>query len=293
MKAHFLTVGILGFLLSTSQLKADCDDCHKGCPPQCPPGLQGPAGPQGPTGPQGPSGREGAPGPQGQTGPQGAQGNDGRPGCPGPQGPIGPQGPAGERGNEGPHGQPGKDGRQGPPGPQGSTGPKGATGPRGPVCCCEGIIVYTNCFSVREQHVNRFGDPADTVTFEHFNATSPLVDINFANTTGEITINQSGVYQITYSVTGHLDSFTPPLLPWSFGLYLDNLLVPGSIAAAFTDTADHFTSIDNTVTIVVLNGQTLKLRNVSTQNVDLLSKLSGGANPNDSASINIFQLKKL
>lgn len=284
----------LAFMFAIPLLaNGQCNDCHKDCPAQCPPGQQGPPGSQGPQGPQGPSGRDGAPGPQGQIGPQGQQGMEGRQGCMGIQGPVGPQGSRGERGDEGPQGEPGKNGREGPPGPQGPQGPKGDTGPRGPMCCCDGITIFANLFSSREQLIQSFGNPGSHVTFEHFNTASPLVNISSVNTTGDITINQNGIYAITYSVTGRLNSFIPPLFPWSFGLYLDGSLVPGSISAAFTPNVDHLMSATNTVIIVILNGQVLTLRNVSTQNVDLLSNVSGGPFPNDSASINIFQLRKL
>jgi Collagen triple helix repeat (20 copies) len=270
----------------------DCQSSHPDCSHPCPPGPQGPAGPQGPQGSQGPSGRDGAPGPQGQIGPQGPQGSEGRPGCIGPQGPTGPQGNSGERGDEGPQGVPGKDGRQGSPGPQGPQGARGDTGPRGLPCCCEGISIFANLFSSKDQTIQSFGNSGSEVTFEHFNATSALIDLSLVNSTGEITINQNGIYLVTYTVTGQLNSFAT-LSPWSFGLYLDGSVVPGSISAAVTQTEEDFRSVTNTVIIVILNGQVLTLNNVSTLAVDLLSGMSGGPYPNESAFINIFQLKKL
>jgi len=294
MKPHTLIVGIVGIMLCAAQLQAECHDCLDLCPPQCPPGAQGPAGPQGPQGAQGPQGFEGPPGPQGQIGPQGRQGNDGRPGCPGPQGPEGPQGANGERGSEGPQGPHGRDGRQGPAGPQGSQGPQGIVGPKGAACCCEGITVFSNLYSMKEQLIGSAERSDSTVTFEHLNATSPLVDISSINSTGEIIINQNGIYVINYSVVGHLETFDPSSIsPWSFGLFLDGVVIPGSISPAITETEDDFRTAAKSVIIVVLKGQILTLKNASTKNVSLLSTVSGGAVPNDSASIEIFQLKKL
>jgi hypothetical protein len=124
------------------------------------------------------------------------------------------------------------------------------------------------------------------------NITSPLIDISSINSSGEVVINQNGVYVITYSATGHLETFAP-FTPWSFGLFLDGTLVSGSVACSVTTSGDDFRTVTKTVIMTVLGGQTLTLQNVSLSNVTLLSNVSGGAFPDVSASIEIFQLKKL
>jgi len=300
MKLHSIVRKVfLGFICSFTlpilAFAEDCPDCNfnQKCPQQCPQGLQGPPGPQGQQGPQGPSGRDGSPGPQGPVGPQGSQGGEGRQGCMGNQGPAGPQGPIGEKGDEGPQGSAGRDGKQGSPGAQGPQGNKGDIGPRGPICCCDGLTIFTSLYSTSDQVITDLGSSGSEVTFDHFNATSPLVDIGAVNTTGDIIINQNGVYLINYSVTGNVAQFNSPSTPWSFGLYLNNSIIPGSISAAINDSETDFRSVTNTVIIVILSGQKLALRNVSTFPVDLLSNVSGGPFNNNSADINIFQLRKL
>lgn len=293
MKKYLFMTGLLG-VLCTSQFafaSSDfCGDCSKTPCIECPQGPQGPAGPQGQRGPQGSQGQTGESGSQGPMGPQGPQGH-GSPGCQGPQGPVGAQGPAGEPGRDGIQGPPGNDGRQGVPGPQGPIGPKGPPGPKGPSCCSEGISAYANLFSI----VNQTVPSASVVLFDLANEYSPYFDISNANSTGDIVFNQSGIYFISYTVTGHLERIDPAQpLPWSFGLYLDNSLINGSVFAGFTDDEeDLFSNTGGSVIVVAFKGQHLKLKNTSTNVVVLVSDVSGGSASNDSASINIFQLKKL
>lgn len=291
MKKYLFITGLLS-VLCTSQLafaSSDCcGDCSKTQCIECPQGPQGPAGPQGQRGSQGPQGPSGESGSQGPVGPQGPQGH-GFPGCQGPQGPVGPQGPAGEPGRDGIQGPSGNDGRQGVPGPQGPIGPKGPVGPKGPSCCSEGISAYANLFST----VNQTIPSTSAALFELANEYSPYFDISNANSTGEILFNQSGIYFISYTVTGHLEDSTNTA-PWSFGLYLDNSLVNGSIFAGSTDVGeDLFSNAGGSVILLAFKGQHLKLKNTSNNSVVLVSDVSGGSASNDSTSITIFQLKKL
>lgn len=296
MNRRMLMAGVASLFLGIARLEAKCNECESSCSNQCPPGPPGPQGlpgPQGPQGPQGRPGNDGLPGPQGPVGPQGPQGPEGprgKDGCQGNQGPMGPQGPIGARGEDGPSGPSGKDGRQGPPGPQGPQGPKGPTGARGPACCCEGISTYANLFSVREQTLTPFGGANDTTLFDHANNVSPLIDFSSANADGEIVVNKNGVYLVSYTVTGRAEAAPS----WSFGLFLDGILVPGSVYAGLSQgSKNEFFTSGGSVIIVILAGQQLSLKNVSSYEVTLTSSVSAGDFLNDSASIQLVQLKKL
>ena len=191
-----------------------------------PPGPTGPAGPPGgPTGPTGPTGPSGATGPQGiqgiqgeqgllgPTGPQGIQGIQGEPGSVGPTGPQGIQGIQGEQGLIGPTGPQGIQGIQGEPG-VGATGP---TGPTGSPNLNAGYFYSTSVTG-----------PAATITpipglvppngsytggsILPLEQPPVLSGVNFSPSAGGILINNPGIYQVNYMLSG--DGFnafrTPP-----------------------------------------------------------------------------------
>lgn len=142
-----------------------CDPCCNPC--CCFPGPMGPTGPRGPIGPQGPQGIQGETGP---TGPTGAQGT------------IGPTGPAGTQGETGP---------TGPAGAQGATGP---TGPQGEPSQLTGLQLQLD--SDREPFTVENNDP---IIFNNIISNlSP--SLSYDATNGTITINENGVYYISWWV---------------------------------------------------------------------------------------------
>ena len=117
-------------------------------------GVTGPAGPTGATGPTGPTGATGpAGGPTGPTGPSGATGATG---ITGPTGPTGPSGATGATGVTGP---------TGPTGPSGVTGATGGTGSAATVS----VGTVTTGEPGTEAAVTNSGTPQDAV----FNFTIP------------------------------------------------------------------------------------------------------------------------
>ena len=186
-----------------------------------PQGLQGEPGPQGLPGPQGPQGQpgpQGEPGPQGLQGEPGAQGPQGEPGLQGPQGIPGPQGLQGEPGLNGSQGIPGPQGLQGEPGPQGPQGVPGLQGPQGePGQIREAALAYG---SLRGTSIEVPGAAFRSVPF---NATGPLSKTVTVSPSGnELIVGESGVYQITISISAEATTNPDPDQPYLVAIITRN-----------------------------------------------------------------------
>lgn len=324
MLKKFLFTNVIICSIPLAAINAEIEglDRHwQGCPtsenvgPQGPMGPQGPAGPLGPMGPQGiqgPQGPCGNPGATGATGPQGPQGSMGLQGPVGAQGPIGMQGPPGQNGQPGPQGNDGPVGPTGPIGPEGPvgatgetgpqgipgdigpigpTGPAGATGPTGPSSVFS--ATYANVYSTISDVLSSFGTPpVDRMVFDQASEVSGGIDISLASTTGEIIINEPGVYKINFSVVGRLaPPFPDPVPSWSIGLFLDEDLVPGTIVSSFTSSPDdNETNTGSSVLVRIFAGQKLTLRNTSSLPIEVRTSVSSPVGPSIAGQILLNKL---
>lgn len=248
-----------------------CEETMKCClqGPQGVPGLQGAQGLQGVPGPQGINGQTGA------QGPQGLQGNAGA---------TGPQGPAGTPG--------------GPPGPQGPIGPQGAagaTGPAGPSGSGNGP--YASIFASVTQTIQPYNvlGVADQVLFSSQDAVSSGDwDLSQMNVTGDIKFLKHGIYHLTWQLQARIATLIQPVPSWSFGFWLNGVLVPGSIYSGYTsspnDDAAHSTG---DVIIEVQANDMLRLRNTCVNTVSLNPNITGSVFPITIASVNAECLKLL
>jgi hypothetical protein len=234
-----------------------------------------PQGPQGPQGVQGQPGVMGPAGPAGQQGVQGPQGAQGIPGVAGPKGDIGPQG------------------AQGNTGPQGATGPQGPAGPSG-----SGNGPYASVFATVPQTIQPYNPPAvlDSVLFDSQDSVSAGdFDLSQMNVTGDIKFLKHGIYHLAWQLQARIAPPIPQPVPsWSFGFWLNGILVPGSIYSGYTsspnDDAAHSTG---DVIIEVKVGDTLRLRNTCISPVVLNPNINGSVFPITIASINAECLKIL
>jgi len=239
----------------------------------------------------GPQGPQGIPGIQGVQGIQGPSGQDGRQGSSGPQGAPGPQGPAGVDGQMGPQGLQGIIGSMGPQGLQGLQGIPGKDCDKS--CCCER---YCNVYASVAQIVGAQGSANDMVLFDQTNAVSVGdFDLSMSNTTGDVKFLKHGIYHIQWQLQARILPPVPDPVPsWSFGFWLNGILVPGSIYSGFTqapgDDACHSTG---DVIIEVQANDFLRLRNTSISAVNLNPNVTGSVFPITIASINIECLKAL
>lgn len=265
-------------------------------------GCFGPQGPQGVSGIQGPQGLQGPHGLDGKPGKTGPQGHTGKTGPQGRQGEQGICGPIGLTGETGPQGEMGQDGIQGPMGPMGLHGAigiqgvQGIQGPNGKDCEDCGCDCYLNTFATVAQIVGAYSSANDFVKFDAFNAIShPCFDVTLSDITGDIKFLKHGIYHLAWQLQARITPPVPnPVPSWSFGFWLNGILVPGSIYSGFTqapgDDACHSTG---DVIIEIKAGDLLRLRNTSVSSVNLNPSVTGSVFPITIASINIECVKSL
>lgn len=199
---------------------------------------------------------------------------------------------------EGPQGVPGMQGQQGiqgVPGAQGAMGIQGIQGPSGNNTTSS-IEGYANLYTSAAQSVGAYNNQNDAVLFDNQNAVSnDFFDMSMKNVNGEIKFLKHGIYQLKWELQGRLVPPIPvPVPSWSFGFWLNNVLVPGSISSGFTQApGDDAAHSNGTAIIEIKEGDVLKLRNTSSMAVDLNANITGSVFPISIASLNIICLKPL
>ncbi|GAA0061773.1 hypothetical protein [Clostridium sp. CTA-1] len=216
-------------------------------------GLRGPTGPTGPTsiiiGSTGGIGSTGSTGPQGVTGPAGLRGTTG---------PTVATGAIGVTGSTGPQGVTGTTGLRGTTGPTGaigvigSTGPQGVTGTTGPNQL-ETIYVYRDLTTSLSIATN------EAISYNKVGPITPASLYSFTPPSTNITINETGIYRIFYTV----------LTSTSNGIgeiFMNNVPVPGS-----AHTANGNNQMVGIVDVEVDTAPaTFQIRNVSTQTLTVV-----------------------
>jgi hypothetical protein len=210
----------------------------------------------------------------------------------------GPQGVPGLQGDQGIQGVPGAQGIMGPQGVQGVQGLQGPAGVCTPEQCggSGASLAYANVYSSVPQNITPFGDPADVVKLDQQNAVSAGdFDLSNMNVTGDIKFLKHGIFHVQWQLQARIATPVPSPVPsWSFGFWLNGVLVPGSIYSGFTqapgDDACHSTG---DIIIEVKTGDLLRLRNTSVSTVVLNPNVTGSVFPITIASINVEQLKAL
>jgi hypothetical protein len=237
-------------------------------------------------------------GPQGPMGPMGLQGSQGIQGSVGPEGAVGPAGSQGPKGDKGDLGSKGDQGPQGIAGPQGVQGLQGLPGKdcipdENKSYCCES---YCNIWAQPPQILGAFGAANDSVLFQFQNAvTAADFDLTMMSSTGEVKFLKSGVYRINYGAEAKVSAPIPvPVPSFSFGLWKNNVIVPGSTISGFTQAgADDTLQVTGEVMLVIAAGDIFKLRNASSNSVDMTPNTVGIVFPVTVATMNISCLKSL
>jgi len=196
---------------------------------------------------------------------------------------------------------------QGPQGPMGVQGIQGSTGPQGPQGIqgvpgkdCEGrdckcSYAYCNVYSLTKQIKGAFGSASDTVLFDSQASVSPEFDVSAKNSTGEIKFLKHGIYSCDWIAQANITPPVPSPVPsFSFGFWLDGVLLPGSVNSSFTQSPnDDNTHVSGQVIVEVAAGQKLILRNASASSVTMNPLPSGSVFPIANASLNIVLVKEL
>jgi Collagen triple helix repeat (20 copies) len=215
-------------------------------------------------------------------------------------GPCCIQGPQGVPGPQGQQGIQGVPGGQGVPGVKGLQGPQGIQGVAGTNCDCSGATgacnMYANVFATIPQVIGAYLAPTDTVLFDSQNAVSVgSFDLSTMKTDGSVKFLKHAIYHVQWQLQARITAPVPnPVPSWSFGFWVNGVLVPGSIYSGFTqapgDDACHSTG---DVIVELKVGDVLKLRNTSISSVNLNPNVTGSVFPITIASINIECLQAL
>lgn len=211
---------------------------------------------------------------------------------------VGPQGPAGLQGPQGIQGVPGSQGIMGPSGAQGPQGPQGVPGKdcdcHDKECqCCER---YANVYSSIPQALGAFGAANDMVLFNLQNAVSAAdFDLSLMASAGQIKFLKHGIYSIGWALQAKT---TPPVISpvpsWSFGLWVNGALVPGSVYSGFTQSPNDDTAhINGDVIFEVPANGILMLRNTSTTAVSMAPNPATSVFPITVAGLVISCVKSL
>lgn len=208
---------------------------------------------------------------------------------------------------QGPQGVPGLQGEQGiqgVPGPQGITGQTGAQGPQGlqgppGICedcdghCCES---FASVYGSPPQIIAAFGTGADAVLFQGQNAVVAAdFDLSMMSIDGSVKFLKSGIYCINWGAEAKVQPPIPEPTPsFSFGLWVNNVIVPGSVVSGYTQAPNDDTlHISNEVMISITAGDVLKLRNASAFILDMSPNTIGIQFPVVVSTLNIHCLKKI
>lgn len=211
----------------------------------------------------------------------------------GPQGVPGEQGQQGIQGVPGPQGPMGQQGLQGPRGLQGAPGKDCESNPQQQSCCCER---YMNVFANPPQLLQPFGNPNDAVIFQGQNAVSVGdFDLSMMGVDGSVKFLKSGVYYVSWGAEAKVQPPIPSPIPsFSFGLWVNNVVVPGSVLSGYTQAPNDDTlHISGEVLININAGDVMKLRNATSLAVDMAPNTAGILFPVVVASLNIHCLKAL
>jgi len=212
------------------------------------------------------------------------------------------QGPQGVPGLMGPQGIQGVPGQQGIPGQQGMQGVQGLQGPKGDNGDCDcpelGNLPYASLYASAPQLVQPYnaGAIGDAVLLDSQNAVSALdFDLTQKNVNGDIKFLKHGIYKISWILQARIATPVPvPVPSWSFGFWLNGVLVPGSIYSGYTQAPGDDASHSNAeLMIEVKANDVLALRNTSISIVNLNPNVNGSVFPITIASINIECLKLL
>ena len=139
------------------------------------------------------------------------------------------------------------------------------------------------------------GDAAKTAVLAAAPISSPDFDLSQVNVTGDIKFLKHGVYHLAWQLQARITPPVPnPVPSWSFGFWVNGVLVPGSIYSGYTqapgDDACHSTG---DVIIEVKANDLLRLRNTSISSVNLNPLITGSVFPITIASVNIECVKSL
>lgn len=197
-----------------------------------------------------------------------------------------PPGPQGPQGTQGVQGVQGVQGQQGPQGPQGSSSD----------CDCNNPAWFS-IYASLSQTIGPNASLTQDVLFDQVASISSAsdFDLSLALSQGKVKFLKHGYYDLGWILQGKITPPIPSPVPsWSFGFYLNNVLIPGSIFSGFNASPnDDATHTNSRIIVEVKVNDILNLRNTSASSVDLDPNPSGSIFPITIASMIASKIKDL
>jgi hypothetical protein len=134
------------------------------------------------------------------------------------------------------------------------------------------------------------------VLFQFQNAVAAAdFDLSQMSVDGSVKFLKSGVYRINYGAEAKVSQPIPTPVPsFSFGLWKNGVLVPGSTISGYTQApGDDTLQITGEVMIVIAANDIIKLRNASSNGIDMTPNTVGIVFPVTVATLNINCLKAI
>ncbi len=160
---------------------------------------------------------------------------------------------------------------------------------------CECKAEFAEVYSLVNQDLSpslATNQPGQVVLLENTIYSTSGVDVSQAASTGAITVNVSGWYDVVTGVTASLNPIQSPLLVWTISLFRNGVMVPGSTFANMTISPEQKANGVLTDVFVHLNaGDKIFMANTSTSKLSLLSA-SLGANAQPSSAFMKIRLMK-
>lgn len=134
--------------------------------------------------------------------------------------------------------------------------------------------------------------PGQTVLLENTVYSTANIDVSAAFSTGKVTVNKAGWYDVATGICAALNPIASPLPVWSLSLFKNGVIVPGSTFANMTLSPEQKANeIVADVFVHFDKGDVIELANTSTAAILLTSpSLGTNATPN-SAYMKIILLK--
>lgn len=203
-------------------------------------------------------------------------------------------------------GEQGPQGVQGPRGPDGLQGPQGIQGPQGVPGSCVNCFEHRECKcpepefaeigSTMPQDLNPSPGanmPGQVVLLEFTIHATAGIDVSTSGVDGKIKVNRAGWYQVSHGVCGSLNPVISPLPVWTFSLFKNAAIVPGSTFANMTISPEQKANEIVAQTLVHFNaGDVLELANTSTSVVVLTAPVLGTNAQTSSAYLQLVLLKE-
>lgn len=198
----------------------------------------------------------------------------------------------------------GSQGIQGPQGVQGVAGPQGIQGPQGIAgqdCKCEPHhnkechVEFAEVYSTMNQTLSASPGAnlaGQSVLFENTVYATSNIDVSLASSNGTIKILKAGWYDVATAICGALNPIASPLPVWTFSVFKNGVLIPGSSFACMTISPEQ--KANESVADVFVHfvaGDVLSLSNTSTSVINLTSPTLGSNVIVNSSYLKITLLK--